>query len=49
MDIQGKRVSTPYGLAQVIEYDINKEKYKVEYIGQGAIGFLSAEQLSLTS
>ena len=37
-DYQGKEVTTDYGLAIICGYDQQKEKFKVEYIDQGAIG-----------
>jgi len=49
VNLQGKTVSTNFGLAVVGEYDVPKDKFKVEYIGQDAIGWLTESQFSLVS
>ena len=45
--LNGKPINTDYGRAVVIEYDQCKEKFKVEYDNQHAIGWLSEREFSL--
>ena len=47
MSIQGKQVSTKNGIAVVIEYDEEKEKFKVEYVNDQAVGWLTEAQFTL--
>lgn len=47
VNIKGKPVNTDYGKAVICEYDQQKEKFKVEYVDQGAIGWLTESQFSL--
>tara|TARA_R110002096_G_scaffold384121_1_gene578070 strand:+ start:51 stop:200 length:150 start_codon:yes stop_codon:yes gene_type:complete len=44
---QGKEVVTDYGVAIVCEYDQQKEKFKVEYVDQGAIGWITESEFIL--
>ena len=46
-NIQGKLINTDYGQAFICGYDQLKEKFKVEYVDQGAIGWLIESQFSL--
>lgn len=47
INIQGKPITTIYGKAIIVEYDQNKEKFKVEYQNDHAIGWLTENQFSL--
>ena len=44
--IVGKVVGTIYGRAAILEYAPQKEKFQVEYLGQGAIGWLTESQIT---
>lgn len=46
-NINGKSIMTAQGSAVVVEYDMAKEKFLVEYVGQGAIGWLTESEFTL--
>ena len=46
-NINGKPITTAQGKAVIVEYNEAKEKFLVEYVGQGAIGWLTESQFKL--